>query len=638
MSVSARLRIISALAAAALLALGAILVGTFREFNFAKSNATLANAISDNYFQRAAFRDQYFLFRENHLRATWERKRRLADELLREATEKFTREREKRLLEQLRRHTDDATQLFQRIVQNTEALKTPGTNKLIHEELDRRLYSQLLLKATSLQNAALALQNATDERVEATYRRLSITVILFAFTLGIGSIMLTLHLSRLLKERLLPLHDGAQMIADGNLEYRIEDGGADEFSDLAHSFNEMAIKIAAMQLDLANRAEAAEAANRAKSAFLANMSHELRTPMNGIMGMIELATHRATDPKQLDWLNNSKASARHLLSIINDILDFSKIEAGKFQLTEEELDVRVLPFNVCSMVAEGAAAKGLQLKTDVDSLPPRLLGDSTRLTQALLNLVGNAIKFTRTGSITIRAIQEDEDVHTVALRFEVIDTGIGISQETMDRLFSPFEQADASTVRRYGGTGLGLAITRRLAQLMGGDAGVKSVLGEGSTFWFTVRLQKAEGDSPASIPASEAGMAEQLRERHAGTRVLLVEDNEVNQMVAQAMLEEVGLVCDFAEDGEIAVEKIRDVRPGTYALILMDIQMPRMDGVTATKLIRQLESDKKTPIIAMTANAFSEDEVRCLEAGMNDFVSKPVAPDRLYGVLLRWLA
>jgi signal transduction histidine kinase/ActR/RegA family two-component response regulator len=638
MSVSAKLRILSALVAVALLALGGILVGAFREFNFAKSNARLANTISDNYFQRATFRDQYFLFREDHLKAAWEKRKRIADELLSEAADKFTRDKEKRLVEQLRRNADDATQLFQRIVQNTEAMKAPGANKLILDELDRRLYSQLLMKANGQQNAALALQNATDERVEATYRHLSITVILFAFTLGIGSILITLYLSKLLRNRLLPLHDGAQKIAEGNLEYRIEDGGSDEFSDLARSFNGMAIKIGAMQLDLANRAEAAEAANRSKSAFLANMSHELRTPMNGIMGMIELATHRATDPKQLDWLNNSKASARHLLSIINDILDFSKIEAGKLELSEDELDVRVLPFNVCSMVAEAANAKGLQLKTEVESLPPRLQGDSTRLTQALLNLVGNAIKFTRTGSVTVRTFQEHEDDDSVVLRFEVIDTGIGISQETMGRLFTPFEQADASTVRSFGGTGLGLAITRRLAQLMGGDAGVESVVGEGSTFWLTVRLRKTDSDSPASVVASETVMAEQLRERHTGTRILLVEDNEVNQMVAQAMLEEIGLVCDFAEDGEIAVAKIRDAQPGTYALALMDMQMPRMDGVTATKVIRQLESGRKIPIVAMTANAFSDDEARCMAAGMNDFVSKPVAPDKLYGALLKWLA
>ncbi|KAB2965735.1 ATP-binding protein [Zoogloea sp.] len=638
MSLAAKLRMVSALAAGALFILGAVLVDAVYEFDDAKSNSRLANAISDNYFERSVFRDQYFLFREAHLRASWERKKRLADELLAEARRRFTAGRELLFMEQLRRNGDDAAQLFYRIIQNTETLNGSGGNRLVYEELDKRLYSQLLMKASGLQNAALALQNVADQRVEATYRRLVVTVVVFAFTLGLGAILLTLYLSRLLRERLLPLHDGAQMIADGNMAYRIPEGGADEFSDLARSFNDMAIKIGAMQLDLARRAEAAEAANRAKSLFLANMSHELRTPMNGIMGMIDLAAHHATDPKELDWLGKSKASARHLLAIINDILDFSKIEAGKLELSEERLDVRTLPVNVCSMVAEGATAKGLDLKTEVDDLPVSLLGDSMRLMQALLNLTSNAIKFTRKGAVTLRIVREQEDDAAVLIRFEVIDTGIGISPEAQNRLFSPFEQADASTVRNFGGTGLGLAITRRLAQLMGGDAGVESVVDEGSKFWFTARLRKTDSEGPEVETASEHSALEQLRLRFAGARILLVEDNEVNQLVAQELLEDAGLLCDIASDGEVAVEKIRAAPSGTYALALMDMQMPRMDGLAATVAIRQLDCGRTLPIVAMTANAFIEDKTRCMEAGMNDFLSKPVDPDRLYQALLKWLA
>jgi PAS domain S-box-containing protein len=388
---------------------------------------------------------------------------------------------------------------------------------------------------------------------------------------------------------------------------------------------------------LSGAMQAAEAANVAKGNFLANMSHEIRTPMNAIIGFSEILRRKEQDPDTADKLKKIVAAGKHLLAIINDILDFSKIEAGKLQLSEDKVDIRALPVNVCSMVAESANAKGVQLKTEVDFLPHQLLGDVTRLTQALLNLVSNAVKFTKTGSVTVRAIKEGEDDDTISIRFEVIDTGIGIAPEAMGRLFNPFEQADSSTVRSYGGTGLGLAITRRLARLMGGDAGVESVSGAGSTFWITVRLKKVNEKSARAPGASASHVFTQLKEKFTGTHVLIVEDNEINQLVAQEILEHVGMVCDVAHDGEQAVSMIRSAQPGTYALVLMDMQMPRMDGVTATRVIRQLESASHIPIVAMTANAFSEDEERCLAAGMNAFLSKPVDPDKLYSTLLKWL-
>ena len=328
---------------------------------------------------------------------------------------------------------------------------------------------------------------------------------------------------------------------------------------------------------------------------------------------------------------------RDSLGIINDILDFSKIEAGKLQLLEDKVDVRVLPVNVCSMVAESANAKGIQLKTEVDFLPPLLLGDRTRLTQALLNLVSNAVKFTQTGSVTVRANKVGEDADSVSIRFEVIDTGIGISLDAIKRLFHPFEQADSSTVRSFGGTGLGLAITRRLAQLMGGDAGVESVFGKGSTFWITVRLQKIDGDNVDAALSAGSDVVAHLKAKFVGTRILLVEDNEINQVIAQEILKDADLICDIANDGEEAVSILLTAQAGSYALVLMDMQMPKMDGITATKLIRQMETGQDLPIVAMTANAFNEDEERCIAAGMNDFVSKPVDPDKLYSTLLKWL-
>ncbi|MCK6374269.1 MAG: ATP-binding protein [Zoogloea sp.] len=388
---------------------------------------------------------------------------------------------------------------------------------------------------------------------------------------------------------------------------------------------------------LTDAKRAAEAASLAKGSFLANMSHEIRTPLNAILGLSGLLRRKPQEPETAEKLAKIESAGKHLLGIINDILDFSKIEAGKLQLSEELVDVRVLAVNVCSMVAEAASAKGLQLRTEVDFLPAQLLGDLTRLTQALLNLVSNAVKFTEAGSVTVRTLRLQEDEDSVSIRFEVIDTGIGISPEAMRRLFTPFEQADTSTVRSYGGTGLGLAIARRLAQLMGGDAGVESVPGKGSTFWFSARLKKtsqARGDADLS-PESE--VVALLRQRFAGARILLAEDNEINQLVAREILEDVSLACDLAENGEEAVAMFQRAPAGTYALILMDMQMPRMDGVTATRTIRQLDGGEGIPVVALTANAFVEDEARCREAGMNDFVSKPVDPDRLYHALLKWL-
>jgi PAS domain S-box-containing protein len=378
----------------------------------------------------------------------------------------------------------------------------------------------------------------------------------------------------------------------------------------------------------------AEAANIAKSAFLANMSHEIRTPMNGIIGMANILRREGVTPQQAKRLDTLDASAHHLLSVINDVLDLSKIEAGKFTLEETPVVVSSLLVNVSSILAERAQAKGIQLLIETEHLPHNLMGDPTRLQQALLNYATNAVKFTETGTVTLRAHKQEETADSVMLRFEVQDTGIGITPEAMARLFSAFEQADNSMTRKYGGTGLGLAITRRLADLMGGKVGADSTPGVGSTFWFSVKLKK--GGAEALAPAATDVEAEaELRQRYTGQRILVVDDEPINREVAQMQLEDVDLLTDTAEDGEEAVAMALKT---DYAAILMDMQMPKLNGVDATRQIRQLPGYQDIPIIAMTANAFAEDKAQCLAAGMNDFLIKPFIPEALFAILLRALS
>jgi signal transduction histidine kinase/ActR/RegA family two-component response regulator len=385
---------------------------------------------------------------------------------------------------------------------------------------------------------------------------------------------------------------------------------------------------------------AAESANRAKSAFLANMSHELRTPMNGVMGMIELAKRRMVDPKGLDQLSKAKTAADNLLRVLNDILDLSKIEADRMVLEDAPLQLADSVDNIVGTLDHRAAGKGISLSVDIPPTLARapLKGDPLRLGQILFNLVGNAIKFTEQGEVILRARSVEETPGAVQVRFEVSDTGIGIPPQAQVGLFQSFEQADNSMTRKYGGTGLGLAICKRLVQLMGGEIGVESAPGSGSTFWFVVPLKKREPGAVTPAPTLSSLSAEQrLQTEFAGTRVLVAEDEPITQIVTRGLLEDVGLVVDLAEDGQQALQLARQ---NHYALILMDMQMPVMNGVEATQAIRSLGVDslnQTTPILAMTANAFDEDRETCLAAGMNEHISKPVDPEKLYETLLGWL-
>ena len=395
--------------------------------------------------------------------------------------------------------------------------------------------------------------------------------------------------------------------------------------------------VAIRTAELAAAKNVAEAANRAKSAFLANMSHELRTPMNGVMGMIDLAKRRMADPKGLDQLNKAKTAADNLLGVLNDILDISKIEAERLELEDRPLQLADTVDNLVATLGHKASEKGLRLTTEITpalACQP-LKGDPLRLGQILLNLIGNAIKFTERGEVVLRITAVGESAEAVQVRFEVGDTGIGIDAKTQPRLFQIFEQADSSMARKYGGTGLGLAICKRLVQLMDGEIGVESAPGKGSTFWFVVPLKKRVSSAFAPAPTFVALTAEKrLQTENTGTRVLLAEDEPITQEISRSLLEDVGFVVDIAEDGQQAFEL---ARKNSYALILMDMQMPILNGVEATKAIRVDSLNKFTPILAMTANAFDEDRSACIDAGMNDHISKPVDPDKLYETLLGWL-
>ncbi|UCB55320.1 MAG: response regulator [Thiotrichales bacterium] len=385
-----------------------------------------------------------------------------------------------------------------------------------------------------------------------------------------------------------------------------------------------------MEKELKQAKDKAEEMSQAKGEFLANMSHEIRTPMNGVIGTLQLLSDTDLGSVQKEYVDTAHKSAHSLLTILNDILDLSKIEAGKLNIELIPLDLSEIVNQLITLHTMTAEEKCIEFYADIDKrLPAVLTGDPTRIRQILANLVSNALKFTEKGHVAlkVRVVSIDDD--KADIRFEVEDTGVGIEENVKDKLFNEFTQADGSTTRKYGGTGLGLAIVKQLVEMMEGRFGVESVPGEGSTFWFRLPLAVGEEQSMEQPQEQER----ELKEKLSG-HVLLVEDNPINQMVAQKMLEKIGIQSTLAGDGQEALDKLAQE---SFDAVLMDCQMPVMDGFVATQNIRQQEALNDLPVIAMTANVMEGDREKCLGAGMNDYIGKPVVEADLKKTLARWL-
>ncbi len=532
------------------------------------------------------------------------------------------------------------TELFQQLVsalpQNT-ALQSRQKNLLLNQ-----LHASTQILADSIYHWGMTTVSHR-EKTERAYRVLAITIPILMFLILAG---ITFLLNRRVLHPLLKLHQAVQATAKGDLSVRCATETHDEFGELSRTFDAMAIDLVAglkqeiserkkseRELELAR--EAAFAGSRAKSEFLSNMSHEIRTPMNGIMGMAQLLEYTPLTDEQKEYLGAIRTSSESLLSLINDVLDLSKIESGKIELERRDFSLRGSISDVIKSQVSLIRSKGLSVKADIPMVvPDHLLGDQFRLKQILLNLLGNAIKFTDRGEIRIAVTVSERDDSSALLKIQVTDSGIGISPEAMEKIFSPFVQADASTTRQYGGTGLGLAICTNLAELMGGRIWAESREGYGSTFSIQIPFSVNEAAVPrcdgssAGAPPVQDGVP---------LRILLVDDQEINLFFATRILQRAGHTVVQARDGREALQRWEEE---PFDLILMDIQMPIMSGIEATQSIREREKERggHLPIIAVTARALREEQDAIQVKGFDGYITKPIVIVELVREMERCLA
>jgi signal transduction histidine kinase/CheY-like chemotaxis protein/HPt (histidine-containing phosphotransfer) domain-containing protein len=457
---------------------------------------------------------------------------------------------------------------------------------------------------------------------------------LLLLTLGylVAMLLISADVQRRIVGRLRLLQSVMRSHVKGD-QQPVDTSGDDEIADMASSFAYFVNAVRDREEALAQACTDADRANRAKGEFLANMSHEIRTPISSIMGLVHLLQQTSLDQEQREKLETVRSSARSLLGVVNDILDFSKIDAGKLSIDSVDFSLRGVLAQMVDLIGVRADAKGVRLATYCpEEVPDSLIGDPLRLRQVLVNLTDNAIKFTEAGEVTVAVEMASASGAQVQLTFSVRDTGIGMSQEQLATLFDPFTQADTSTTRQYGGTGLGLSISKRLVEMMDGEMRVDSTPDKGSTFAFTATFGR-QAAAPEITP--EPAAQTPAPPVHGG-RLLLVEDHSINRDVARQILELGGFHVDTAENGEQAVEVVRSA-PEPYDIVLMDVQMPVMDGHAATRMIRQELADRDVPIIALTASAHDEERRRCLASGMDDCLAKPYEPEELAAIVTRWI-